>query len=354
MRVLVCPLDWGMGHTTRMIPVAARLINEGHDVTFGGSEKQLRLIRSDLPAAATMPFPGFTTRYSTWLPMYLYTAFRIPAFFIALIREHRQLDKILAGGRFDMVISDNRMGLWNRRVKTVYVTHMLRLPMPRLLRFLERPGSWLHRQFINRFDECMIPDSEGEDNLSGRLAHGVRLPKNARYIGILSKFTLCREEEMIIPPELTPLNENQWSVLILSGPEPQRSLLRRRISESWSDPEELLVVLEGRMGSDVENRREDRAWGEVEGNVKGNVKDNAEGHCAYTRHGSVISVPHLQPCAMAAVIKGSRRVFSRSGYTTIMELASIGRLDSRAILTATPGQTEQEYLARAKPWLKSS
>jgi hypothetical protein len=342
MRVLICPLDWGMGHTTRMIPVADRLIREGHDVTFGGSEKQLALIRSDLPAAATMPFAGFTTRYSTWLPMYIYTAFRIPAFFIALIREHRQLDKILAGGRFDMVISDNRMGLWNRRVKSVYVTHMLRMPMPRLLRFLERPGNWLHRQFINRFDECMIPDSDGEENLSGQLAHGVRLPKNARYIGILSKFSVCRDDEMVVPAELTPLNGNPWSVLILSGPEPQRSMLRRRITGSWSDPEELLVVLEGRMGTSVENRIEDLTGGEVEGKV------------TFIRNGAIISVPHLKPCAMAAVIKGSRRIFSRSGYTTIMELASIGRLDSRAILIATPGQTEQEYLAKAQPWLTKS
>lgn len=342
MRVLICPLDWGMGHTTRMIPVADRLIREGHEVTFGGSVKQLALISSDLPAASTMPFAGFTTRYSTWLPMYIYTAFRIPAFFFALIREHRQLDKMLAGGRFDMVISDNRMGLWNRRVKSVYVTHMLRIPMPRLLRFLERPGSWLHRQFINRFDECMIPDSEGDVNYSGRLAHGVRLPKNARYIGILSKFSVCRDDEMIVPAELTPLHGNPWSVLILSGPEPQRGLLRRRIAGSWNDPEELLVVLEGRMGTSVENRIEDRAGGEVEGKV------------TFIRNGSVISVPHLKPCAMAAVIKGSRRIFSRSGYTTIMELASIGRLDSRAILIATPGQTEQEYLAKAQPWLTKS
>jgi hypothetical protein len=331
MRVLICPLDWGMGHTTRMIPLAHRLIGEGHQVTFGGSERQMALIKSDLPAAETMLFAGFTTRYSRWLPMYIYTAFRIPAFFIALIREHRQLGKILAGGRFDMVISDNRMGLWNWRVKSVYVTHMLRIPMPLLLRFLERPVSWLHRQFINRFDECMIPDSAGNDNLSGRLAHGVRLPANARYIGILSKFSLCRDEEMVIPAELTPLHDMPWSVLILSGPEPQRSLLRRRIAGSWNDPEELLVVLEGRMGGRMENRMEN--------------------HFAYTRHGSVISVPHLKPCAMAAVIKGSRHIYSRSGYTTIMELASIGRLDSRAILIATPGQTEQEYLARAQPWL---
>jgi hypothetical protein len=331
MRVLICPLDWGMGHTTRMIPLAHRLIGEGHQVTFGGSERQMALIKSDLPAAETMLFAGFTTRYSRWLPMYIYTAFRIPAFFIALIREHRQLGKILAGGRFDMVISDNRMGLWNWRVKSVYVTHMLRIPMPLLLRFLERPGSWLHRQFINRFDECMIPDSAGNDNLSGRLAHGVRLPANARYIGILSKFSLCRDEEMVIPAELTPLHDMPWSVLILSGPEPQLSLLRRRIAGSWNDPEELLVVLEGRMGGRMENRMEN--------------------HFAYTRHGSVISVPHLKPCAMVAVIKGSRHIYSRSGYTTIMELASIGRLDSRAILIATPGQTEQEYLARAQPWL---
>lgn len=318
MRILICPLDWGMGHTTRMIPVAHKLINEGHQVVFGGSRRQIDLIGNDLPEAETMLFPGFTTRYSKVLPMYLYTAFRIPAFTIATCREHRQLGRLLRQQPFDMVISDNRMGLWNSKVKTVYVTHMLRIPLPPLIRFLEPVLIWLHRQFINRFDECRIPDEGGENNLSGRLSHDVRMPSRARYIGILSKYTVCRDDEMIIPDELAEMLVMPWSTLILSGPEPQRGLLRNRFAGSWNNPDELLVVFEG----------------------------NMEEGATISRNGQVISVPHLNPAAMAAVIKGSSKIYSRSGYTTIMELASLGRLDHRAILIPTPGQTEQEYLAK--------
>jgi hypothetical protein len=321
MRILICPLDWGIGHTSRMIPVAARLMNEGHDVVFGVSERQAAFLRTDLTRAAVIHFPGFTTRYSRVLPMYLYTAFRIPAFIISLVREHRRLRYLLATEHFDMVISDNRMGLWNRGVRTVYVTHMLRIPMPPMLRFLEPAGVLIHRLFINRFDECHIPDLPHEGNLSGRLSHNVTLPANASYIGILSKYDLCSPSEMEIPTELRTLTGGRWSVLILSGPEPQRSLLREKITGEWDHREGTLVVMEGRPDNNLH----------------------------ITCNEGIVSVPHLPPCALAALLKGSRRIISRSGYTTIMELASLGRLASRATLLPPPGQTEQEYLATRLP-----
>jgi len=319
MRVLICPLDWGMGHTARMIPVAVQLIGEGHHVTFGGSKRQIALIRSDLPQASTLHFPGFTTTYSRFFPMWFSTIFRAPALFISIIREHRSLKEILKAGIFDQVISDNRMGLWNKGVKTVYVTHMIRIPMPRLLKFLEPMGVLIHRLFINRFDECWIPDLPAEGNLSGRLSHDVRLPSNARYIGVLSKYSILNDSEGVMPESLTTILDGPWSVLILSGPEPGRGMLRKKITDTWSRRDELLVILEGNPAADS----------------------------GITSNGSIISVPHLPPAAMAALIKGSREIISRSGYTTIMELASLGRLDNRATLIPTPGQTEQEYLAQS-------
>ena len=319
MRILICPLDWGLGHTSRMLPVAFRLMNEGHEVVFGGSERQLRLIARDLPWAGTLLFPGFTTRYSRYLPMYLYTIFRVPAFFISIIREHYTLKRMLKEQKYDLVISDNRMGLWNRGIKTVYVTHMLRLPMPLMLKFLEPVGVLFHRLFILQFDECHIPDLQGEGNLSGILSHDVTIPSNARYIGILSKYELCRPEEIVVPKRLRIMAGDNWSVLILSGPEPQRSMLREKITVKWADSDGVLFVLEGR----------------------------PEDAGAVTRKGNIVSIPHLRPCAMAALIKGSRRIISRSGYTTIMELASLGRLDNHTTLIPTPGQTEQEYLAKS-------
>jgi len=321
MRVLICPLDWGLGHTARMLPVAFRLMNEGHEVVFGGSERQLKMIASDLPGAGRILFPGFTTRYSRYLPMYLCTIFRVPAYIVSLMKEHYALKHLLKNNRFDMVISDNRMGLWNKRVKTVYYTHMLRIPMPRMLRWLEPAGILLHRLFILKFDECRIPDLPGDGNLSGRLSHELRIPSNARYTGILSKYELCQEEEMVVPAELREMAGGIWSVLILSGPEPQRSLLSESITGSWTDSDGILFVLEGR------------------------PEDNRE----ITRKDNIISVPHLPPCAMAALTRDSHRIISRSGYTTVMELASLGRLNEKTTFIPTPGQTEQEYLATRFP-----
>jgi len=301
-----------------MIPVAAQLLGEGNEVTFGGSERQLSLIRSDMPGAQTLLFPGFTTKYSRFLPMWLYTIFRAPAFFVSIIKEHFRLRKIIDEHQFELIISDNRMGLWTGRVKTVYITHMIRIPMPALLKILEPLATWIHRQIIHRFSECWIPDNQGDENLSGRLSHEVKLPRNARYIGILSKYSICKQEEMVIPGPLASVLVKPWAVLILSGPEPQRGLLRKNITGSWGSREELLVIFEGEPGSGRE----------------------------ISVSGQFISVPHLPPAPMAAVIKGSVEVISRSGYTTIMELASLGVPRELTTLIPTPGQTEQEYLAR--------
>lgn len=306
-----------MGHTTRMIPVAAMLMKEGNEVTFGVSSRQAALLKADLPGAEIIDFPGFTTRYSRFLPMYLHFAFRIPAFIASVAAEHRRLKRLLPGSGFNMVISDNRMGLWNRSVKTVYYTHMIRIPMPALLKFLEPPMVLLHRLFIEKFDECRIPDIAGRGNMSGRLSHGVRLPRNAHYTGILSKYSLCSAGAIVFPAGLSDIEGKPYSLLILSGPEPQKSLMRIKIILLKENSNETLVIMEGDAGHSK----------------------------AITRYNNIISVPHLPPCSMAALITCSREIISRSGYTTIMELASLDRLNENTVLIPTPGQTEQEYLA---------
>ena len=116
--------------------------------------------------------------------------FKTPLLLFHIFREHFRLKRIISEYSIDIVISDNRFGLWNRKIKTVYITHMPLIPFPKPLQFLEFIGISLHRVIIRKYSFCFIPDLPGEINVTGRLSHGIRLPDNVRYIGILSRFQI--------------------------------------------------------------------------------------------------------------------------------------------------------------------
>jgi hypothetical protein len=278
-------------------------------IFIGAGEKHLSLFRSETPGLTYIDFPGFSPGYSKWMPQYMALLLKTPLLLYHIICEHYRLKKIIRENAIDIVISDNRFGLWNKKVKTVYVTHMPVIPLPKLLFFLKFIGIILHRVIIKRYDFCFIPDLPGDLNVSGRLSHGVRLPGNVRYIGLLSRFAETGSDENKNPAGF-PHN-----TIILSGPEPQRSVLKKKLSEVFKDKEPPTVILEGR----------------------------PDKFAGMERNGNLILYNHLPVPEMKAVITGSKSIITRSGYTAIMELIS---LSCSALLIPTPGQTEQEYLAR--------
>jgi UDP-N-acetylglucosamine transferase subunit ALG13 len=176
------------------------------------------------------------------------------------------------------------------------------------MRFLEPLGILIHRIIIKKYSLCFIPDLPGDLNLSGRLSHNIKLPDNLRYIGILSRFVLSDQS----------VNENlvefPHNTVILSGPEPQRDILKKKLTALLKDKEPMTVMLEGKPG-------------------KGD---------GILKNGNITFYNHLPAPRMKNILTGSDFIISRSGYTTIMELVS---LNCTALLIPTPGQTEQEYLA---------
>jgi hypothetical protein len=301
-----------------MIPVAARLLEMGHKVVIGSGEDHIEFFRSEIPGIKCISFPGFKPSYSGILPQWLALLFKTPRLIYHSIREHCVLKGIIRDNNIDIVISDNRLGLWNRKIKSVYFTHLLRIPFPKPFRLVEFTGVLLHREIIKRYDYCYIPDLPGELNISGRLSHGLRLPGNARYIGILSRFSYLSGTGNGAPVK------GRYNCVILSGPEPQRTILKRKLLPFLSYREPVTVFLEGKPGK--------------EASVSSNDK--------------IIFLNHLVAPEMKELITGSQSIITRSGYTTIMELISLG---CSALLIPTPGQTEQEYLASClaeKEWFK--
>jgi hypothetical protein len=316
--ILICPLEWGLGHAGRMVPLAKNLIDLGHNVIIGSGPGHLEFFRKELPEIKCIDFPGYSIRYSSWLPQYLVILLNVPVFLISILKEHRQLKRIIAGSGIDIVISDSRPGLWNTSIKTVFVTHMIRVPLPGWASLIKMTGLITTKRIIKRFNFCFIPDVDSGNDLSGKLSHGIKLPGNARYIGILSRFPVMEKAA----------GEGDYDffcTVLLSGPEPQRSLLKKKLERILRLKNEKSVILEGRPESKPEKR--------------------SEGNLTY--------ISHLSPREMTDLIYRSRHIISRSGYTTLMELTALGK---SAIIIPTPGQTEQEYLAgylSQKGWFRS-
>jgi hypothetical protein len=306
--ILICPLEWGLGHAARMIPLAEKLREMNHNIYIGSGEEHLSLFRNELSGLSYLKFTGFKPGYSRFLPQYLGLLMKTPLLLYHIVLEHFRLKRIIQEYAIDIVISDNRFGLWNRKVTTVYITHMPLIPFPKPLRFMEIVGILLHKEIIKKFSLCFIPDLPGELNVTGRLSHGIILPDNVRYIGILSRFIKCGQS-----PKGNPV-KFQHNTVILSGPEPQREILRQKLTGLLKEQELPTIILGGRPDKMKE----------------------------IVRSGNIFYYTHLAASEMKEMITGSESIISRSGYTLIMELIS---LNCNALLIPTPGQTEQEYLA---------
>jgi hypothetical protein len=290
-----------------MIPVARKLREMNHNVIIASGEEHLSLFRNELPGLNYITFRGFSPGYSRILPQYFFLLFKIPSLIYHIIAEHHRLKKIIKEESIDIVISDNRFGLWNRKITSVYVTHMPLIPFPKFFKFLEPVGVLIHRIIIKKYSLCFIPDLPGDLNLSGRLSHGVSLPGNTRFIGILSRFVFpekSRSENPVRFPHNT---------VILSGPEPQKGILKLKLMRLLKDAQPETIIFEGKPGKS----------GEI------------------TRTGNITLYSHLPSFRMKEIIEESENIITRSGYSTIMDLAS---LNCSALLIPTPGQTEQEYL----------
>ena len=208
----------------------------------------------------------------------------------------------------DILISDNRFGLWNKNILTIYITHQPRIAFPHYFSFLESTGAYFHGKIISRYSLCYIPDLPGDLNLTGRLSHGIKLPDNVRFIGILSRFG---ESDQL--PD-SPSQKNGMTTVILSGPEPQRSILEEKLTDILIKQNHRAVILGGKPHE--------------------NTSKGISANITY--------YSHADRRTMQEIISGSDLIITRAGYSTIMELVS---LKCSAVLIPTPGQTEQEYIA---------
>jgi hypothetical protein len=304
----VCPLDWGIGHASRCLPVVKALHEEGWRVIVAAGGRPYEFYRNEYPEQDLINFPGPEIRYPGGNSMVLAMAASIPRLLMGFRKEHEYLKKLVKKTGASLVISDNRYGCWHPRVKSVFMTHQLNIMLPSRLKFASSLLKKINYSFIGKYDECWIPDSEDEGGLSGRLSHCLQLPDECHFIGTLSRLSAPLPLPSSLPCPVAEI------FIMLSGPEPQRSILETIILEQLSRTSHTAIIAGGRTESE-----EIRV---IDGRIH-----------LFARLGSAL----IKHYAMKA-----DHVICRSGYSTLMDLAALGK---SAILIPTPGQTEQEYLA---------
>ncbi|MCX6207345.1 MAG: glycosyltransferase [Bacteroidetes bacterium] len=302
-RVLIAPLDWGLGHATRCIPIIKAFQLLHYEVIIAADGPSAKLLTNEFPELRVVHLDGYHIQYASTakgLPWKLFL--QIPKILSSIKKEHQWLDTFIQKEKIDLIISDNRYGVCTNKVPCVFITHQLLIKTP--YTFLEKFIQKINYHFINHFSACWVPDNAGEPNVAGVLSHPSALPKiPVHYLGILSRMQVHKIEAIQFD-----------HCFLISGPEPQRTLLEKKIVE-------MLPLLAGKVVI-----------------VRG--LPNAGNSIIVPSNTKVFD--HLSTNELASVIYSSKLIICRSGYTTVMELIGMRK---NALLIPTPMQTEQEYLA---------
>lgn len=308
MLILVAPLNWGLGHASRCIPLIHRFLDEGHEVMLGGDGESLTLLRQHFPQLPFLPLAPLTLRYSRRKRQTGAILRAIPQLIRNAFQDHYILKDCLRTTHIDQVVSDNRFGLYSPKTYCIYITHQIHIRLPRGWQWAEPIAAALHARVYKRYNQLWVPDwEEPAKSLSGKLSHPA--PHAAtRYIGPLSRFSL--------PIQAADSDIHPSVVAILSGLEPQRSILEQQILQRYADSDEHVLIIQGLVNKPS----------------------------TYIRHGNITLIPHIKDQQLMGVLSGAKTIIARSGYSTIMDLYALNMLH-KAELIPTPGQPEQEYLA---------
>ncbi|MEC5165812.1 uncharacterized protein (TIGR00661 family) [Flavobacterium sp. PL11] len=298
--ILIAPLNWGLGHVTRCIPIISALLENNFNPIIASDGQALLLLKKEFPDLLALELPSYQIEYPKNGKNLKWKLFKNS---LKTVRAVRQEKKIIAEWipeyNINGIISDNRLGIYSYKVPSVYITHQLKV--------MSGNTTWItskiHQQFIKKYTECWIPDFESEPNLSGKLGHLAKTSLKIKYIGSLSRLN---KKDIQIKYDL---------MIVLSGLEPQRGLFEAKLKKE-------VLKYEGKTVF-----------------IKGVIEENQ----IKKQEGNVTYYNFMTSKELEKTFNSSELILCRAGYTTIMDLA---QLQKKAFFVPTPGQFEQEYLAK--------
>jgi uncharacterized protein (TIGR00661 family) len=291
--ILVAPLNWGLGHATRCMPIIRHLLKMEKEVIIASDGAAYHLLKKEFPGLKHHELPGYNIHYKyqsmTWNMML--QSWKILK---GIKAEKKAISQLVNRYKVDTIISDNRYGVRHESCKNVIICHQINILHPS--RIAAKVTSSINHLWINRFDECWIPDFPPPRNISGDLSNPTHI-HHFHYIGAVSRFQLCDS------------SLKRDILVILSGPEPARSTLEKKLKSILKEKNYLMVR-----------------------GVHSSVKNEDP---------RIINFMTAEDLNEA--ICSSKMIICRSGYTSLMDLI---KLEKHAILIPTPGQIEQLYLAK--------
>ncbi|MFD1017300.1 glycosyltransferase [Winogradskyella rapida] len=299
-RILVAPLNWGLGHATRCIPIINTLIRHDFEPIIASDGYALELLKKEFPQLKAIELPSYNITYAKKANSFKLKLLKdTPHLLKTIKKEKKRIATLVKDEELSGIISDNRFGVRHKSVPSVFITHQLRV--------LSGNTTWLsskiHQNIISKFNTCWVPDHSGALNLSGDLGHVTTSANTINYIGPLTRF---RKQDLQTKYQL---------LVLLSGPEPQRTFLEEKLIQELKDYRGNVLFIKGQV--------------------------EAEQHI--TVQGSITFYNFMTSEELEKAINESELILSRSGYTTIMDLA---KLEKKAFFIPTPGQFEQLYLAK--------
>jgi uncharacterized protein (TIGR00661 family) len=298
-RIVYGVLNWGLGHASRSKVIINELLNRGYEVLVVSDGECLAWLQTEFPDLEFLAFPAYNIRYSSKDRQRLKLALQLPKISAAASRERKLLKDLAKKRKIDGVISDNRLGFFHPDIPSIYISHQLQLSVG----WASGLASRAHANFINKFDELWIPDTENR-LLAGDLSEPRHIRISHKYIGPLSHF---RYSNSVV--------SGDYVVAVLSGPEPQRTKLENEILKQWRPQMSRLLLVRGSNETAIPKAPLD----------------------------NIMIYPRLETNRLQSIISGAQIIISRSGYSSLMDYY---KLDKNALLIPTPGQGEQEYLAQ--------
>jgi UDP:flavonoid glycosyltransferase YjiC (YdhE family) len=284
-------LNWGMGHLTRSISILKEL-SKDNDIYFFGNQAQLDFLEDEGINIKLHIFPEYRLNFSgkSFLAEMI---FQSPRMIQDIQIEKKNLSEIHQKEQFDLTISDNRFGFRINEIRSIILTHQLKIKSP----FFEKQGSKLNQIYLNKFDEIWVPD-DAESTLSGDLSK-TPMDKPICFLGNISDLHYQEEQK-------------EFDYFIIgSGPEPYRTQLIEKLLNHFKASDKKIVIT----GMDI---------------LPDLKKDN------------FVLVKNMNRKEINDHINKSTKVITRAGYTSLMDLECT---KCEAILIPTKNQYEQEYLA---------
>ncbi|QED38758.1 glycosyltransferase [Antarcticibacterium arcticum] len=299
-RILVAPLNWGLGHATRCIPVIYALLEENFEPVLASDGAALELLRKEFPYLEWHQLPAYNIRYSKNPAFFGLKLLQQTPHILQCIKEEKEIThQLVKSQNLAGIISDNRWGVRSGNVPSAFITHQIKV----FSGITTSLSTYMQQRYIKKFDKCWVPDNAKKPNLSGSMGHAKEVSFPVKYLGVLSRF----EKEV--------LDQLYDITVLLSGPEPQRGMLEAIMEKELKKLDLRVLIIRGVV--------EERSTREVRGNI--------------TR------VNFLTTKELQKALNSSALVISRSGYTSLMDLA---KLEKKVFFIPTPGQPEQLYLAK--------